>query len=92
MKGGWQSKKIGDVCEVIAGQSPEGKFYNLEGNGVPFYQGKKEFGEKFIGDPTTWTTHITKIAQQGDILVSVRAPVGPVNFATSHAALCELFA
>ncbi len=84
MKGGWQSKKIGDVCEVIAGQSPEGKFYNLDGNGVPFYQGKKEFGEQFIGDPTTWTTQSTKIARDGDILISVRAPVGPVNFATSQ--------
>lgn len=75
-------KKIGDVCTVIAGQSPEGKYYNNEGNGMPFYQGKKEFTSKFIGEPTTWTTDITKEAEKDDVLMSVRAPVGPVNFAT----------
>lgn len=75
-------KYIHDVCEVIAGQSPEGKFYNPNGNGLPFYQGKKEFTEKFIGEPTTWTSKTTKEAVEGDILMSVRAPVGPVNFAT----------
>jgi type I restriction enzyme S subunit len=84
MKNGWQTKKIGDLCEVIAGQSPEGKFYNADGKGMPFYQGKKDFGDKFIEDPTTWTTQATKIARKGDILMSVRAPVGPVNFATDE--------
>jgi type I restriction enzyme, S subunit len=79
---GWEIRKLGEVCEIIAGQSPEGKFYNSEGNGMPFYQGKKEYGEKYIGEPTTWTTKITKEAESGDILMSVRAPVGPVNFAT----------
>lgn len=82
MKKGWQTKTIGEMCEVIAGQSPKGKFYNSEGNGLPFYQGKKEFGEKFIEAPSTWTTQTTKIAKEGDILMSVRAPVGPVNFST----------
>ncbi|HKK81956.1 MAG TPA: restriction endonuclease subunit S, partial [Prolixibacteraceae bacterium] len=77
-------KTIKEVCEVIAGQSPEGKYYNKEGNGLPFYQGKKEFTDKEIGEPTTWTTKITKEAVSGDILMSVRAPVGPVNFATQH--------
>ena len=84
MKQGWEIKKLGDVCKVIAGQSPEGKFYNSEGKGMPFYQGKKEYGEKYIGDPTTWTTKITKEAEAEDILMSVRAPVGPVNFATQR--------
>ncbi len=80
----WEVKKIGQVCEVIAGQSPEGKYYNKAGKGLPFYQGKKEFTDRFIGKPTTWTTNITKEARQGDILMSVRAPVGPVNFATER--------
>jgi type I restriction enzyme, S subunit len=84
MKNGWQHCQIGDVCEVIAGQSPAGKFYNALGKGLPFYQGKKEFGEKFIKAPTTWTTQTTKVAQSGDILMSVRAPVGPMNFATNE--------
>ena len=82
MKKGWEMKTIGDVCNVIAGQSPEGKYYNSVGNGLPFYQGKKEYGEKYIGEPTTWTTVITKEAEAYDILMSVRAPVGPINFAT----------
>jgi type I restriction enzyme, S subunit len=82
MKQDWEIKKLGEVCEVIAGQSPQGKFYNSNENGLPFYQGKKEFTEKFIGAPTTWTTKITKEAEANDILMSVRAPVGPINFAT----------
>ena len=84
MKEGWEIKKLEEVCKVIAGQSPEGKFYNSEGNGMPFYQGKKDYGEKYIGEPTKWTTKITKEAEAGDILMSVRAPVGPVNFATQQ--------
>jgi len=82
MKAGWGRREIGDLCEVIAGQSPEGQFYNDAGRGMPFYQGKKDFGEKFIEEPTTWTTQITKVAAEGDVLMSVRAPVGPINFAT----------
>ena len=86
MKTNWDIKKLGEVCTVIAGQSPEGKFYNGNGIGLPFYQGKKEFQEKFIGPATTWTSKTTKIAESGDILMSVRAPVGPTNFATE--AIC----
>lgn len=79
---GWEMRKLGEVCEVIAGQSPQSKYYNNNGEGLPFYQGKKEFTNKFIGTPTKWTTKITKEAIKDDILMSVRAPVGPVNFAT----------
>lgn len=81
MKKNWKNVRLGDVCIVIAGQSPEGKFYNKEGIGTPFYQGKKEFGSKYINSPKTWTTEVTKIAEKNDILMSVRAPVGPINFA-----------
>ena len=82
MKRGWEIKRIDQVCQVLAGQSPESKFYNKSSNGLPFYQGKKEFTDKFIGKPTTWTTKVTKEAVEDDILMSVRAPVGPVNFST----------
>lgn len=82
MKAVWEEKKLGDVCEVIAGQSPESEYYNNDGNGLPFYQGKIEFTEKYIGSPKVWTSKITKEAIDGDILLSVRAPVGPTNFAT----------
>jgi len=79
---GWKLKTIGDVCSVIAGQSPEGKFYNANGIGIPFYQGKRDYGEKYLREPSTWTTKVTKEAQVNDILMSVRAPVGPINLAT----------
>lgn len=80
----WEYKKLGDVCDVIAGQSPEGKYYNQEGKGTPFYQGKKDFGDKYLGKPTTWTTVETKIAIENDILMSVRAPVGDINICNSR--------
>lgn len=73
---------LGDVCDVIAGQSPPGSAYNDAREGLPFYQGKKCFTERVLGPPTVWTRVITKIANPGDILMSVRAPVGPINLAT----------
>jgi type I restriction enzyme S subunit len=76
--------QLGVVAEVIAGQSPEGIYYNSNSDGIPFYQGKKEFGDRFLGAPTTWTTKVTKLAEPGDILMSVRAPVGPINFSTQQ--------
>lgn len=80
----WTVKPLGELCEVIAGQSPPGKFYNDDGDGLPFYQGKKEFRQKHIGSAQKWTAKITKEAFKGDVLMSVRAPVGPINFATEH--------
>ncbi len=74
--------ELGEVAEVIAGQSPEGKYYNENGEGIPFYQGKTEFTEIYLGKPKKWTSKITKVAERNDILMSVRAPVGPVNIAT----------
>ena len=68
-----------DFCQVIAGQSPIGSAYNDNGEGIEFHQGKKAFGEYYIQSSNVWTTEITKIAEKGDILMSVRAPVGPTN-------------
>ncbi len=76
--------KLGDVCEIVSGQSPSSEFYNSDEEGVPFYQGKSEFTDMFIGKPTKWTTKITKEAFPNDILMSVRAPVGPVNISTRN--------
>jgi len=84
MKAKWKAGQIGDVCNVIAGQSPKGSAYNDQGVGLPFYQGKKEFRDRHIGPPTTWTSVITKEGEPGDILMSVRAPVGPINEATQR--------
>ena len=82
--GKWPMEELGEVCEVVPGQSPEGKYYNSNGEGVPFYQGKAEFGEEYIGEPRKWTSKATKLAEKDDILMSVGAPVGPVNFATQR--------
>jgi type I restriction enzyme S subunit len=84
MKEGWALKSVKDVSLVIAGQSPEGRYYNADKVGLPFYQGKKEFGEKYIKSSGVWTSVITKTAIAGDILMSVRAPVGPVNVSTEE--------
>lgn len=80
----WQMVALGEVCEVISGQSPKGKYYNENQDGMPFYQGKTEFQDMYIDEPQKWTTQITKIATKNDILMSVRAPVGPINFATQE--------
>lgn len=78
----WPIVTLGEVCEVISGQSPEGKFYNDIAEGVPFYQGKTEFTEIYLGKPKKWTTMVTKMSSKNDIVMSVRAPVGPVNIVT----------
>ena len=75
---------LGKVAQIIAGQSPPGSSYNEAEIGVPFYQGKTEFGAVFIGEPTKWTTAPQRFAEEGDILMSVRAPVGPVNLPTQR--------
>ena len=80
----FQMVSLGDVARIIAGQSPLGESYNEVGAGMPFYQGKTEFGDIFIGAPTRWTTDPQRFADPGDILMSVRAPVGPVNIATQR--------
>lgn len=70
---------LGSVCTIISGQSPEGQYYNDVGLGTPFYQGKTEFTQKYLGTPKKWTTSVTKLAEKDDVVMSVRAPVGPVN-------------
>jgi type I restriction enzyme M protein len=71
--------KLDQIIELISGQSPESEYYNEKGDGLPFYQGKTEFGYNFLNNPVVWTTQITKEARKGDIVMTVRAPVGPVN-------------
>lgn len=70
--------KLGAVAEIIAGQSPPSSTYNQIGEGLPFYQGKADFGE---WNPKTrmWCSAPVKISLPGDVLISVRAPVGPTN-------------
>ncbi len=79
MRKDWVMVPLGELAQIISGQSPKSKYYNIDQKGLPFYQGKKEFEEMYLGEPIKWTTSITKKAIPDDILMSVRAPVGPVN-------------
>ncbi|HWP92516.1 MAG TPA: restriction endonuclease subunit S [Thermodesulfobacteriota bacterium] len=72
--------KLEEVCEIIMGQSPPSKTYNDIGEGLPFFQGKADFGEIYP-IPRVWCISPQKVAQSGDVLISVRAPVGPTNLA-----------
>ncbi|MBM4305476.1 MAG: restriction endonuclease subunit M/S [Deltaproteobacteria bacterium] len=75
----WPIEELGSISNVISGQSPDGQNYNAIGEGMSFYQGKIEFGEVFLQEPKKWTTQTTKLSIKNDVLMSVRAPVGPVN-------------
>ncbi len=75
---GWSKKPLGDIATVIMGQSPSSSTYNTDGCGLPFFQGKTDFG---CHNPVVrmWCSEPTKIAPTNSILFSVRAPVGDVN-------------
>ena len=72
--------RLDEICTLNMGQSPESSSYNKEGDGLPFFQGNADFG---LLHPTAriWCSSPTKIAHSGDILISVRAPIGALNIA-----------
>lgn len=76
----WEVVRLGDIAKIIMGQSPPSSTYNKEGIGLPFLQGKMEFGEVYPS-PVMYCSNPLKIAEANDILISVRAPVGDVNLA-----------
>ena len=77
---GWQQCVLPDFTHIVMGQSPPSTTYNRSGDGLPFFQGKAEFGDLY---PTVnmYCSQPNKIAKQGATLLSVRAPVGPTNLA-----------
>lgn len=82
---GWRVGTVGEEFNLTMGQSPPGSTYNEDGLGVPFYQGRTDFGFRF---PTrrVHCTAPTRFAEAGDTLVSVRAPVGDINMADERCA------
>ncbi len=74
------------VAHIIMGQSPPSSVYNSVGKGLPFYQGKTDFGELFP-KPRMYCTAPIKIAEANDILISVRAPVGPTNISPARSCI-----
>ena len=78
MKNEIQKYLLKDIAAIIAGQSPESKYYNTNGEGIPFFQGKADFGALYP-NIRTYCSQPIRIAEKDDILLSVRAPVGPTN-------------
>ena len=78
---GWREGTVGEDFDITMGQSPPGETYNEIGEGLPFFQGRADFGSRFPS-LRVFCTAPTRIANPGDTLVCVRAPVGDLNMAT----------
>ena len=73
-------KALKDIAKITMGQSPNSSSYNEDGYGMPFFQGNADFGEVYPNE-RIWCNDPKKIAEPGDILISVRAPIGALNYA-----------
>lgn len=82
MPEGWTQTRLETICDFQMGQSPLSEFYNEDGQGLPFHQGVTNFNSRFPNH-VTYCTDLKRIADKGDILLSVRAPVGRINIATT---------
>ncbi len=78
MPEGWERLPLGELAEITMGQSPESKHYNEIGEGLPFHQGVTDYGDRFVTH-RVYSTAFNRVAEPGDILCSVRAPVGRLN-------------
>jgi len=83
---GWEVGLLDDQFDLTMGQSPPGHTYNDVGDGVPFYQGRTDFGFRFPKH-RIYCTAPTRLASKGDTLISVRAPVGDINMAAEDCAI-----
>lgn len=81
MFGNCEKVSLNEIADIIMGQSPNSKSYNDNGDGIPFFQGKADYGVKYT-HVAHWTTEPNKIVEKNTVLMSVRAPVGPVNLAS----------
>ena len=72
--------QLREMCCITMGQSPNSDSYNEEREGVPFFQGNADFGERYP-NVRTWCKEPKKMAKNGDVLISVRAPIGAINYA-----------
>ena len=73
----WEEKKLGDITEIIMGQSPSSNSYNLDNNGIPLIQGNADIQNR-LTNPRNYTTEKTKECKVEDLILTVRAPVGAV--------------
>lgn len=77
---GWKVSTVGECFDVTMGQSPPGSTYNEDGNGIPFFQGRADFGFRYPSN-RVYCTEPKRLANKSDTLISVRAPVGDINMA-----------
>ena len=77
---GWEASSMGEHFNITMGQSPKGETYNEDGEGIAFFQGRRDFGFRYP-DVRVFTTDPKRYAKAGDTLISVRAPVGDKNMA-----------
>lgn len=95
MKQGWEYKKLGEVCHITMGQSPDGNSIN-DNEGVEFHQGKTCFGEQTLGVSNLFSNAPVKLAEAHSVLLCVRAPVGYPNITERKICigrgLCALYA
>jgi restriction endonuclease S subunit len=75
----WEIVELGKIADIVSGQSPPSSSYNKSKKGLPFYQGKTDYGDIYLLETDTYTSEVTKVSKKNDIIMSVRAPVGPVN-------------
>ncbi|MCG8761953.1 restriction endonuclease subunit S [Tenacibaculum finnmarkense] len=80
---GWESGKLSEISNITMGQSPSGKSFNSNKLGEIFYQGRTDFGFRFP-NIRNYTTEPKRRAKKGNILMSVRAPVGDLNIANNN--------
>jgi type I restriction enzyme S subunit len=73
----WEEKKLGEMCDVIMGQSPDSRSYNSDRVGIPLIQGNADIKNRKT-NPRNYTTQLTKECKIGDLILTVRAPVGAV--------------
>jgi type I restriction enzyme S subunit len=83
---GWRIGTVDEEFKLTMGQSPPGQTYNETGEGLPFYQGRADFGFRFP-NRRVYCSAPTRIAEKGDTLVSVRAPVGDINMAAERSCI-----
>ena len=79
-------QRLDEVCHINMGQSPDSKSYNQEGVGLPFFQGNADFGAVHP-ETRVWCSSPTKIVEAGTLLISVRAPIGALNFAKERSCI-----
>ena len=85
-EGEWKEVRLGDIAQITMGQSPDSRFYNERGEGLPLIQGNADIKDR-KSIQRIWTSSVTKACECNDIIMSVRAPVGEIAIATQKSCI-----